>query len=82
MTCAGFICVEGEINDCKRFWQSVKTANFQKIVLIEEEHIEDEIFNQFEELILNNVDFIQFLKDKKCSAIITDYLGLGSKEEK
>lgn len=75
----GFICIEGQKANCDSFWQHIKSLNWQKISLIEEENnLPSRSFNQFEE-IPDNSQMFKVLGEKHCEKTIKTYLGLGSK---
>jgi hypothetical protein len=85
----GIICVEGGREDCVDFWTRIRSLNWQKIVLKnEEDRVEERAFEHFEELCLVgdgkragrgfHMDmglFSKFLEEHGCGYAFKDYFG-------
>ena len=83
----GIICIEGCRDDCVEFWSRIRSLNWQKIVLKNEEESEKRVFDNFQELCLGDAKkagrgfhmdmglFYKFLEDHACGHVFKDYFG-------
>jgi len=74
------MCFEGFEDEAESFWKWVKGFRWQKINLIDKEcPVEQSLFHSFEELNLDNSDFVRFLEDRDMNRVIRAFLGLSQK---
>ncbi|ODM99779.1 RWD domain-containing protein 2B [Orchesella cincta] len=76
----GFVCVEGDPQNCDDYWSQVRQLCWQKISLIERQLFPPSqmIFEgkPFEELHCDKSAFIKFLEERNSSSVIKEYLGI------
>ncbi|XP_027197970.2 RWD domain-containing protein 2B [Dermatophagoides pteronyssinus] len=80
----GLICIEGPSDDCQKFWQTIRSWNWQRITMIDiEENLNNNqqksnqttTFESFVEYIDRSAVF-QMLAAKNSDKIIKNYLGI------
>jgi len=70
----GFVCVEGDEDNCDNFWEQVRRLTWQKISLIEKQHSVPPEFESFEELRMDMSEFMGFLRNKDVHGVIGSYI--------
>lgn len=74
------MCFEGPEDEAESFWKWVKGFRWQKINLIDKEcPVKESLFSTFEELALDNSDFVRFLEVRDLNRIVRAFLGLSQK---